>query len=397
MTRSATWILTILLALSSAVTAQKPAESPETGTPVLPDIRLEPMFNGAEFPAPVQLLPVPGKDDTFVIVEQRGRLTEMKAGKDSMKRTLLDMRDKVRVKNSEEGLLSIVYPPDATKDPHLYLYYSASKPRRSVLSRMLIKEDGTIDKTTEKVILEVPQPYGNHNGGTVLFGPDGMLYLSLGDGGSANDPEKHGQNIGNLLATVIRIDVNVNDKPYVVPADNPFIDTEGACPEIWAYGLRNVWRMHFDAETGELWAGDVGQNAWEEIDIITRGGNYGWRFREGEHDFRMPDDAPGDLIDPVIEYPRNAGQSVTGGFVYRGKKIPDLVGGYLFADYMTGRVWAARLRPDDKPYVKRVLAGEPMAISSFGEGHDGELYVCGFKQPYARQGRIYRIVEAKAR
>ena len=159
-----TWYMTLILGLSCSVMAQTPTEA-EKSTPKLPDIRLEPMFNGAEFPAPVQIVPMPGEQDTFVIVEQRGRLTAMTSGKEVKKRTLLDMRDKVRVKNSEEGLLSIAYPTDAADDPHLYLYYSASKPRRSVLSRMKISEDGTIDKTTEEVILEVPQPYGNHNGG----------------------------------------------------------------------------------------------------------------------------------------------------------------------------------------------------------------------------------------
>ncbi|MCH2134799.1 MAG: PQQ-dependent sugar dehydrogenase [Phycisphaerales bacterium] len=382
--------LILTLALVGTTAAQSP-ESSETKAPKLPDIRFEPVFSGESFLAPVQLVPMPGEKDTFVILEQRGRLIAMGLAEDSKKRTLLDMRDKVRMKHSEEGLLSIVYPPDVEKDSRIYLYYSASSPRRTVLSRMDINDDGTIDKASEEIILEVDQPYGNHNGGTVLFGPDGMLYLSIGDGGSANDPQEHGQNLADLLGTVIRIDVTSSDKPYTVPSDNPFVDVEGARPEIWAYGLRNIWRMHFDSETGELWGGDVGQNAWEEIDIINKGGNYGWRFREGKHDFRMPDNPPADMIDPVIEYPRNAGQSVTGGFVYRGQEIPDLVGAYLFSDYMTGRLWAARVREGAEPEVREVLKGRPMAVSSFGEGPDGELYVCGFQQPYAKRGKIYRI------
>ncbi|MEE2906240.1 MAG: PQQ-dependent sugar dehydrogenase [Planctomycetota bacterium] len=358
----------------------------------LPDVRLEPVFGSQAFFSPVQILPMPGEDDTFVIVEQRGRLIAKKTDPASKKKLLLDIRDRVRKKHSEEGLLSVVYAPDQEKDPRAYLYYSASKPRRTVLSRMNVREDGILDRKSEEVLLEIPQPYGNHNGGTVLFGPDGMLYLSIGDGGSANDPEHHAQNLGNLLGTVVRLDVSSDEKPYTNPKDNPFIGVEGARPEIWAYGLRNIWRMHFDSETGELWGGDVGQNTWEEVDIIRRGGNYGWRFREGKHDFRPVDDQPDDMIDPVLEYPRAAGQSITGGFVYRGDDIPDLQGAYLFSDYMTGKVWAARLHEGKEPEVREILKNRPIAISSFGEGPDGELYICGFQTPYAVDGIIYRIV-----
>ena len=381
-------IVTTLLMVAAAPDASTSKDT----TPKLPDIRLEPVFGSESFFSPVQILPMPGQENTFVIVEQRGRLIAKSTDTKSKKKLLLDYRDKVRKKHSEEGLLSVVYSPDQENDPRIYLYYSASKPRRTVLSRMNVKEDGTIDRKSEEVLLEIQQPYGNHNGGTVLFGPDGMLYLSVGDGGSANDPEHHAQNLKDLLGTVIRIDVSGDGSSYTIPPDNPFIDVEGARPEIWAYGLRNIWRMHFDSQTGELWAGDVGQNTWEEVDVVRKGGNYGWRFREGKHDFRPIDDQPTDLIDPVLEYPRNAGQSITGGFVYRGDDIPNLEGAYLFSDYMTGRLWAARVEEGKEPEIRQILKGTPMAISSFGEGLDGELYVCGFTSPYAIEGVIYQIV-----
>ncbi len=379
------------LSLVTAVGAGASPAPPTSPEEDIPDLRLEPVFRGTTFSAPVQMVPVPGDPQLFLVVEQRGRLIAASEDPAVKNRTALDLRDRVRMKHSEEGLLSVTYPPDVAVDPHLYLYYTASAPRRSVLSRMDLAEDGSIDRTSEEILLEIPQPYGNHNGGVVLFGPDGMLYLSIGDGGSANDPHGHGQNGSTLLGTIIRIDVSSTDAPYAIPADNPFVGREGMRDEIWAYGLRNVWRMHFDSETGELWAGDVGQNAWEEIDIIHRGGNYGWRLREGKHDFRADGEPVGTLVEPVIEYPRTAGQSVTGGFVYRGRSIPGLRGAYLFADYMTGRVWGARLREGGQPRVREVLKHQPIAVSSFAEGPDGELYLCGFKMPYARTGKIYRL------
>lgn len=388
--------LILMFSMITPLLAVGQEAKPEPAKPSLPKIRMEPVLGGQVFKSPVQVLPTPSTRPELAMVEQRGRVIAMGLEKGSRKRTILDMRDKVRLTQSEEGLLSIAYDPDQSKNPHVYLYYTASKPRRTVLSRMNVKPDGIIDKSTEKIILEVDQPYWNHNGGTVLFGPDGMLYLSIGDGGAANDPEDHGQNLGNLLATIIRIDVHTDEAPYVVPSDNPFVNVEGARPEIWAYGLRNVWRMHFDSKTGELWAADVGQNKWEEVDLIEKGGNYGWRLREGKHDFNNPEGSTTKLIDPIIEYPRSAGGSITGGFVYRGKKIPGLQGAYVFSDYMSGRVWATLIQPDGEPFTREIYKGNPMAISSFGEGTDGELYVCGFKTPYDSKGRIYRITGMSA-
>src|SRR5205823_3741481 len=224
----------------------------------------------------------------------------------------------------------------------------------------------------------------NHNSGDVVFGPDGMLYIGMGDGGAANDPENRAQNPRELLGKVLRIDVSPRSG-YAIPRDNPFVADKRFRPEIWTLGMRNPWRFSFDRLTHTCFAGDVGQDRWEEVDVLTRGGNYGWRIREGLHPFRN-ETAETKLIDPIAEYGRDKGASVTGGYVYRGKQFPSLQGIYFYADYVSGRFWGLRyddksgsviardeLRittPDGKPALNRV---QP---SSFGEDVDGELYVC---------------------
>ena len=229
---------------------------------------------------------------------------------------------------------------------------------------------------SELVILEVPQPYANHNGGQIAFGPDGYLYIGLGDGGSAGDPRRNGQNPSTLLGAILRIDVSgaTAEQPYAIPLDNPFVDGGGR-PEIWAYGLRNPWRFSFDRETGELWTGDVGQNRWEEIDIIERGGNYGWNAMEGHHCFQPSSDCENeDFIPPVWEYSLDGDAcSVIGGYVYRGTAIQTLVGTYVYADFCTGEIFG--LRRDGEDVVNRLLVDTDLRISSFGEDNDGELYV----------------------
>ncbi len=252
------------------------------------------------------------------------------------------------------------------------------------------------DPASEEEILRITdRPFWNHDGGTIVFGPDGYLYIAIGDGGLANDPFQNGQNLGKLLAKVLRIDVNRKEtgKNYSIPADNPFVQTPGARPEIWAYGLRNVWRMAFDRKTGKLWASDVGQNLYEEIDLIVRGGNYGWNLREGLHPFGTQGVGPRSaLIEPIWEYHHDVGKSLTGGLVYRGKRLPELDGHYLYADYVSARIWA--LRHDD---VKgRVVANHPIRdanvpVMSFGEDEQGEAYVL----TYSATGKgIYQFVRS---
>ncbi|MGH7179585.1 MAG: PQQ-dependent sugar dehydrogenase, partial [Tepidisphaeraceae bacterium] len=223
-------------------------------------------------------------------------------------------------------------------------------------------------------IMTVGQPYANHNGGLCLFGPDGMMYIGMGDGGSAGDPQNRAQNPAELLGKMLRIDVNRRNG-YAVPSDNPLVGRRGACPEIWAGGLRNPWRFCFDPVTGLLYCADVGQYLWEEIDIITRGGNYGWRIREGAHPFRPVDNPPGDLVDPIKEYGHELGISITGGYVYRGRRIPSLVGWYVYGDYSSGRIWALKYE-NGKVTGDVELLNTRALISSFGEDSEGELYVC---------------------
>ncbi len=295
----------------------------------------------------------------------------------------LDIRDRVNDKGWEEGLLGLALSP--SNERHLYVYYSAASPRRSVISRF--NYNRTIAPESELIILEVPQPYANHNGGQLAFGPDGYLYIGLGDGGAAGDPQGNGQDTSTLLGTILRIDVSESsaEQPYTIPPDNPFADGVNGRPEIWAYGLRNPWRFSFDRgagnrgagdrETGDLWTGDVGQNRWEEIDVIERGGNYGWNVMEGNHCFRLsPGCDSGDFSPPVWEYSlEGEACSVIGGYVYRGAAIPTLVGTYVYADFCTGEIFGLRRDGDD--VVNRLLTDTDLRIASFGEDNDGELYV----------------------
>jgi len=268
-----------------------------------------------------------------------------------------------------------------------------SNPKRPV--------SGGIDTVgTERVVLEEPQYLSNHNGGSLFFGGDGNLYLGLGDGGGAGDNENNAQDRSNLLGSIIRIRVNTTGDSapyYTIPPDNPFVgNTDGWREEIYAWGLRNPWRVSYDAMTGRIWAGDVGQNLYEEIDIIEAGKNYGWDCREGLHAYTGPPDGPSPacvgasgFTDPIFEYAHGSGNiSITGGYVYRGPSLPALAGKYVYADYGSGRVWA--LSWDGQNAVNQDVADAPFAISSFGVGADGELYVL----EYSATGRIHRIVDA---
>ena len=262
----------------------------------------------------------------------------------------LDARDRVSYKDNqnEEGLLGVAFHPDYKQNGQLFLYYTTRDAEHtSVVSRFTVSKSdpNRIDPSSEQEILRVPQPFWNHNGGTICFGPDGYLYVGLGDGGAANDPYGNGQNLETWLGSILRIDVDhqADGKAYAIPADNPFVNTPGAQPEIYAYGFRNIWRMAFDRETGAFWVGDVGQNLWEEINIVTKGSNCGWNVREGAHPFGANgSDARDDLLEPIWEYDHQVGKSITGGVVYRGTKLPELVGKYVYADYVSGKIWALK-------------------------------------------------------
>lgn len=312
-------------------------------------------------------------------------------------KVFLDLSDRVLYNDSqnEQGLLGLAFSPNFKKNGEFYVYYTTRDQKlTNVVSRFRVsKADPSVaDPKSEEELIRSPQPYWNHDGGTICFGPDGKLYIALGDGGAGNDPHNNAQNLQTILGKILRIDVDRRDAgmAYAIPSDNPFVDREapGTAPgkqkqflarqEIWAYGLRNVWRMSFDRKTGQLWAADVGQNVYEEIDLIEKGGNYGWNYREGLHQFspNYKDKLPG-LIDPIWEYDHNIGKSITGGVVYHGKSAPQLEGHYLYADYVSGKLWA--LKYDAQ--TKKVLANRsvpmpetPLPIISFGEDEQGEAY-----------------------
>jgi glucose/arabinose dehydrogenase len=295
----------------------------------------------------------------------------------------LDIQERVRYSDNEneEGFLGFAFHPQFKKNGEFYVFYTLKKAKlTNVLSRFRVsKEDpNRADPSSEEEILRVQRPFWNHDGGTIIFGPDGYLYVALGDGGAAGDPFNNGQNLKSLLGKILRIDVDRKDpgKSYAIPKDNPFIGRPDARPETWAWGLRNVWRMAFDKKTGVLWAGEVGQNLYEEINLITKGGNYGWRLRESLHPFGRGGVGPRpDFIEPIWEYHHDIGKSITGGLVYRGKRLPELDGHYLYGDYVSSKLWA--LVYDAK--LKRVVANRPIPdrgqnIMSFGEDEQGEVY-----------------------
>ncbi|MEZ6143166.1 MAG: PQQ-dependent sugar dehydrogenase [Zavarzinella sp.] len=296
----------------------------------------------------------------------------------------LDMQSIVTYidKQNEEGLLGLAFHPKYKENGEFFVFYTTkSAPLTNVLSRFRVNKNNPnqADLASEEVLLTFKKPFWNHNGGTICFGPDGYLYVTHGDGGKADDPFENGQNLKSLLGKVLRIDVDSKSdgKPYGIPKDNPFVGRADALPEIFAFGLRNIWRMSFDRTTGKLWAGDVGQNLYEEINIITKGGNYGWNRREGVHPFGAKGvDANKQMTDPIWEYHHDLGKSITGGIVYRGKALPELVGHYIYVDYVTGKLWA--LKYDDmtnKVVANRLLSENITTVLSFGEDEQGELYL----------------------
>ena len=394
-------LLTALIAACSGVqTTQAPGTSalPDTsGAPRLESLRLERVLPAYDGQAPTNMLF--GTNEKILVSEQAGRVwyfrQEQLAAEHIFVSEFLDIRDRVSNRGSEEGLLGLAFDPN--DDRHLYVYYSAANPRRSVVSRFSYGQEGTPAEGKpdypdgELVILEVGQPYPNHNGGQIAFGPDGYLYIGLGDGGSAGDPLGSGQDTSTLLGSILRIDVSnaAPAQPYAIPPGNPFADGGGRS-EIWAYGLRNPWRFSFDRETGDLWAGDVGQNQWEEIDIIERGGNYGWNILEGNHCFRPREGCDReDTIPPVWEYSLDGVPcSIIGGYVYRGDSIPWLRGAYVYGDFCSGKVYGLRYH-DGRVTEHKELADTSLRIMSFAEDTNGEPYLL------SQSDGVYRLVAGR--
>ena len=387
----------------------------------LPAIELRDAYPALKFERPLWMEEMPDGSKRTIVVEQAGKIWMLPQDRNGVEKKLfLDMTARRPYQQNEEGLLAFAFHPQFKANGKFYLFYTAHGPMRTVLSEMQVLKSDTAfaDPSTERLIMTTPRPYWNHDGGTLIFDKDGFLYLSTGDGGMGGDPHNVGQSLHHLLGKILRIDVNATTGrlPYGIPKDNPFVAKEkdgtakadpfdtkpdGMRPEIWAYGLRNVWRMSFDRETGELWAADVGQDKWEEVNLITKGGNYGWSVREGFHPFK-DGKATGQPLDPIIEYahkPELASQSkfpdhgtgisITGGYVYRGKKNPNLRGVYLYADYQTGTVWGLRQDRGQLTAHGELCKGQALRnISCFAEDRDGELYVLAF------DGKIYSVVEA---
>lgn len=325
-----------------------------------------------------------GSNRVFVATEQgviHAFPNEQKATKTNV---FLDLTDRVSYRDdqNEEGFLGLCFHPKYKQNGEFFVFYTPKKTKGvNVLSRFRVSKDNPdrADPNSEEELMRFKKPFWNHDGGTVCFGPDGYLYVTHGDGGAANDPFENGQNLNSLLGKIHRIDVDHKDagKNYAIPKDNPFAGRKDAIGEIWSYGHRNVWRMAFDRKTGKLWAGDVGQNLFEEIDIIEKGGNYGWNRREGLHPFGPKGEGPSKkFIDPIWEYHHDVGKSITGGGIYRGPRLSELDGMYLYGDYVSNKIWA--LKYDQAK--GRVVANRPikdlgMPMFSFGEDEKGEMYM----------------------
>lgn len=362
---------------------------PTTCTPESVDsspagVRIEAVFPEIAIERPIQITNAADGSNRLFVVAQRGKIYSFKNEPTASEANVfLDIASRTAPfeKAAEEGLLGLAFHPKFKSNGELFVFYTPLEgERRSRIARFKVdpKNPEVADPKSEEVIIEIPQPFPNHNGGTVLFGPDGMLYIGMGDGGGAGgDPLSNGQNLGTHLAKILRIDVDKKDAGlgYAVPKDNPFVARDGAKPEIWCYGIRNPWRMAFDKPTGDFWVADVGQGVWEEINLIERGGNYGWSLAEGHHPFKPVTEPKDKLIGPIWEYHHEAGKSITGGSVYHGKRVPELAGQYVYADYVNGRLWALKYdRAKKKVTANRPIFGNVAPVTSFGEDEAGEIY-----------------------
>jgi len=343
-------------------------------------------FPGLSFQRPLGFyVPDDGSKRIF-IVEQAGKILTIYP--DSGSGLFLDIQDRVDDSGNEMGLLGLAFHPDFSGNGLFYLNYTG--PEGTVISEYKISSEDTekADPESEKIILAFSQPYSNHNGGQLAFGPDGYLYIGTGDGGSAGDPGDNGQNRETFLGNILRIDVDGSQDglAYSIPGDNPFFNNDqGFLQEIFAYGLRNPWRFSFDPASGRLWAADVGQDQIEEIDIIEKGKNYGWNIMEGSRCFEPPSDCDArGLVLPVYEYDHSQGSSITGGYVYHGESLPVLKGIYVYADFVSGNIWGLSYTPEET--VRNfILAETDLNISSFGLDENNELYFTAF------DGNIYQL------
>jgi glucose/arabinose dehydrogenase len=383
------------------------SSSSSSGTPLNPGssaaLTLTDVFPNLTFTSPLAMLQAPNDNTRWFVVEQGGRVRVFQnSASASTSSSFIDISSKVAT-GSEMGLLGMAFHPNFPAIPRVFLSYTASI-NGQIVSRIaaFTSSDGgaTLNANSEQILMTVNQPEANHKGGSIVFGPDGFLYIGFGDGGGSGDqhtnngPNGNAQSTTTLLGKILRIDVDTGS-PYAIPNGNPYNTAplcgtsiaggSGStnCPEIYAYGFRNPWRFSFDRVGGELWAGDVGQGAWEEIDRVIVNGNYGWRYREGAHCYNPATNCPtAGLIDPVAEYSHALGISVTGGYVYRGTQSAAVPGRYFYADYGSGRIWALNTTTSQSTE----MLDSSYNISSFGQGNDGELYVVDYSG-----GHVYRL------
>ena len=392
-------------ATPSPAATQTPLNSPGPIPPTLaPSAAAAPSIQAASFPdvqaytwalvasgydSPVDIQFPPDGSGRMFIVEQPGRI-RIASTSGRAQGPFLDITDRVNSGGNEQGLLGLAFHPQYAENGLFFVNYT-DRHNHNVIARFQVSADPAFaDAASETIMVSVDDPFGNHNGGVLAFGPDGYLYAGLGDGGSANDPLGNGQNTSSLLGKILRLDVDVAE-PYGIPVDNPF-SSGGGSPEVWAYGLRNPWRMSFDAATGDLFIGDVGQGTWEEVDVLPAGApggvNFGWDYREGAHAFEGSPPADARLVDPIAEYSHSEGGcSITGGYVYRGS-MPEWNGIYLYGDFCTGFVWGL-LRDGDEAvrqeWQSRLLYETGANITSFGQDTEGAVYLAD------RAGGIYRL------
>lgn len=398
---------TILFALFFSCSFQN-KENEETNktagenSPVSYSVTLKEIASGLE--GPVGMAVTEDGSARLFVIEQQGKIRIIKNGQ-LLPTDFLDISSKMDGPGnfySEKGLLGLAFHPEYKSNGKFYVYYSGPPVKKgmdntSVIAEYTVSSNPDIANTNEKILLQIDEPESNHNGGQICFGPDGYLYIGVGDGGGAGD--KHGaigngQNINVLLGKILRIDVNAITG-YNIPPDNPFINKEGS-DEVFAYGLRNPWRFSFDRKTGQLFCGDVGQNEYEEVDIIEKGKNYGWRIMEGKHCYNPPDCKMADLAFPIDEYDHSVGKSIIGGFVYRGKLTVDMQGIYIYGDWI-GKIFMLLQQAGTNEWQRRTMTiknGPPdLSINSFGEGTDGELYLMGQNSVGPKKaGTVYQLL-----
>lgn len=307
-------------------------------------------------------------DGGLYVTEQKGRVWRI----DGEATTVLDIADRLEA-GGEKGLLGLAFAPDYPADPRMFVNYTYRDAQKKLWTRVASYRvvEGKGDPASEVEILTFEQPWQNHNAGALAFGPDRMLYVAVGDGGSGGDPKATGQRRDDWLGSILRIDVSV--APYQVPADNPFVGQADVKPEIWAYGVRNPWGMHFDGAT--LWFADVGQDDWEEVNRGVAGGNYGWNIREGKHCYEALMCESSGFVEPIAEYSHSDGRSVTGGVVYRGPSIPALDGRYIYGDFTNGKIWSVATDGG----APTLYASSELMISAFGQDKQGRLYIADYR------------------